>query len=658
MTTVARTCALSLCFLTVIATAVAHAASPYPGNGSWTPGPRSYGYAGTKYVHITMNDGVQLNANVYYPTELSSGAAAPGPFPIILAITPYAIEAPGLEGSAASPEAYVPYGYIYVEVDVRGTGGSGGEFDLAGPREQQDYQEVIAWVSKLPHSDHKVGMEGASYLGLTSLLAAGGAHRGSPLKAIFPVVGPSDLYRDLIFPGGIFNSDFTVPYALGLEVGLDAASPVFGPPHPEQFISTEEEHIKGILTSDVVPIVKGLLLTEELTYDGTYWQQRQPDTLTAKIAANGVATFVYNVWFDVWQRGDTRVYNELQNGQAGRPPDSPMLPGQPASGKFQEAIGPYTHEGSGSAPTNTLALEWFDTWLKGQKTGMANTRTPFHAYEVLGHRWIESATWPLRGTGVETYYFGPGPTGTAVSLNNGSLSTSPPTAGSTAVLPWNAATSPCSRMSDQELIFGPVKGIGDLEKQNVENPCFFDDRTLQATGLTYTSSPFEHAMDIGGPIGATIYAKANTTETEWVVAVDDVSPDGSSRPLATGDLLGSLRQSDPKLSWTYDGKVIAPGHPYSKASQSPVTPGEVTRYEIEIPPILARIEAGHHLRIAVNSADTPYLLPTLPQLESLVGGVYDVYASPEYPSAVDVPLVDPQSLKPSTIQWGPCVSDC
>src|ERR1700730_236821 len=94
MTTAARMCALSLCLLAVITTAVAHAASPYPGNGSWTPGPRSYGYAGTKYVHITMNDRVQLNANVYYPTELSSGAAAPGPFPVILAITPYGIEDP------------------------------------------------------------------------------------------------------------------------------------------------------------------------------------------------------------------------------------------------------------------------------------------------------------------------------------------------------------------------------------------------------------------------------------------------------------------------------------------------------------------------------------------------------------------------------------
>jgi predicted acyl esterase len=73
---------------------------------------------------------------------------------------------------------------------------------------------------------------------------------------------------------------------------------------------------------------------------------------------------------------------------------------------------------------------------------------------------------------------------------------------------------------------------------------------------------------------------------------------------------------------------------------------------------LARIEAGHRLRIAVNSSDTPYLLPTLPQLENLVGGIYEVHSSPEYPSAVNVPLVDPQSLKTSTIAWGPCVSDC
>ena len=37
----------------------------------------------------------------------------------------------------------------------------------------------------------------------------------------------------------------------------------------------------------------------------------------------------------------------------------------------------------------------------------------------------------------------------------------------------------------------------------------------------------------------------DTTETVWVAHLDDVSPDGVSRPLTQGALLGSLRALDP-----------------------------------------------------------------------------------------------------------------
>jgi putative CocE/NonD family hydrolase len=638
-----------------VAPGVAGAAGSYPGNGSWTPDTPSYGSATTKDQTVTMDDGVRLSADVSYPTDLKSGAVAPGSFPVVLEITPYAKDSP-LAGSADPPASFVPYGYVYVLVDIRGTGQSGGSFDLAGPREQRDYQEVIAWAAKLAHSNGKVGMTGASYLALSAELAAGDATPGGPLKAIFPVVGPSDLYRDLILPGGIFNTDFDVPYSLGLEVGLNTVAPVFGPPDAQNFISIEQEHIPGVVGTDLTPVIGGELATTDERYDATYWQQRQPNIQVGRIARNDIPTFVYNVWFDVWQRGDARVYNELQNGLAGRTPDSPMAPGQHADGRFQEAIGPYTHEGSGLLPP-TLALEWFDTWLKGVNTGMAQTHTPLHAYEVLGKRWIDTPTWPLAGTTVSTYFLGAGATGTANSLNDGSLSTNRPTTGGNDTLPWVGTDSPCSRSSDQNLILGPVKGVGDLFGAP-EDPCFFDDRTLQTNGLTYTTGALAHAVDIGGPIGATIYASANTSETEWIVTVDDVSPDGSSRPLATGDLLGSLRKTDPALGWTLDGKVIAPGHPYDQATRAAVTPGAVTRYDIEIPPILARIDRGHRLRITINSSDTPYLLPFAYELQNLTGGIYNVYRTSQYPSAINVPLVDPRSMTPSTVDWGPCVTDC
>jgi predicted acyl esterase len=212
-------------------------------------------------------------------------------------------------------------------------------------------------------------------------------------------------------------------------------------------------------------------------------------------------------------------------------------------------------------------------------------------------------------------------------------------------------------MTDQELLQGPVKGYGD-NAGLPDDVCFFDDRTLQPQGLTYTTAPLPSALDVAGPIGAAIYARATTRETEWVVTLDDVSPDGASRPLSTGDLLGSARATDPSLSWTLDGKVIAPGHRYTRASREPVTPGALTRYDIEIPPILARIAAGHRLRITINSSSTPYLLPSVGDLARLAGGIYEIQLGGGHASSVNVPLVDPGSLPTSAVDWGHCTTDC
>jgi putative CocE/NonD family hydrolase len=656
----------------VLLPAQAGAAVRYPGNGSWQPGAPAFGEGVLKDRAVVTDDGVRLSADVHYPADRATGAPATGPFPVLLALEPYAKDSPALAGAIQPTADFVPYGYIYVVVDVRGTGASGGSFDLFGPREQRDALEAIDWAAARPHSNGRVGMIGASYPALSALMAAGNEHPGSPLKAVFPIVAPSDVYRDLLYPGAIFNADFGLPYLLGLEVGLDTAAPLLAGLDPRRLVDTLATHLAGSLATDVSLLVEQALGGER-RYDGPYWEQRRPATQAGRIAANGVATFVYNAWFDIWQRGDARVYNELQNGAAGRRPDAAMTPGQRADPRFQTAIGPYTHSGTpsgglvkingiGTPPrpgiaVDELAREWFDTWLKGADTGMAETPTPLHAFEVLGGRWVDLSTWPPPHARVRTYYFAQGRTGSALSLNDGALRPRPPHARGHDVLPWLPVTSPCSRMTDQELLQGPVKGYGD-NAGLPDDACFFDDRTLQPQGLTYTTAPLRSALDVAGPIGATIYARATTRETEWVVTLDDVSPDGASRPLSTGDLLGSARATDPSLSWTLDGKVIAPGHPYTRASREPVTPGALTRYDIEIPPILARIAGGHRLRITINSSSTPYLLPSAGDVARLAGGIYEIQLGGRHASSVNVPLVDPRSLPSSAVDWGSCTTDC
>ena len=85
-----------------------------------------------------MADGTVLRANIDYPSDLTTGAIAAGRFPALLTMSPYGKEA-GSYAAAVGPDPYlVKRGYIDIVVDVRGTGASGGTFDLFDPAQVAD----------------------------------------------------------------------------------------------------------------------------------------------------------------------------------------------------------------------------------------------------------------------------------------------------------------------------------------------------------------------------------------------------------------------------------------------------------------------------------------------------------------------------------------
>jgi putative CocE/NonD family hydrolase len=206
------------------------------GTGKWTAAsPAAYGVSPPVQYMVTMSDGVRLAADVYRPT-LSSGQAAPGPFPVILSQTPYgkrsAVTTESM-GQGMGGDGYYPYlvqrGYVDVVADVRGTGSSDGDFSLFGPREMQDGAELADWAARLPGSTGRVGLAGSSYAELNQLFTAALAGTKSPIKAIVPAAVGSDVYRDLAFGGGIPNLEFA-----GVWEGLRSMMVAAPPDQPQQ----------------------------------------------------------------------------------------------------------------------------------------------------------------------------------------------------------------------------------------------------------------------------------------------------------------------------------------------------------------------------------------------------------------------------------------
>src|SRR3712207_5291044 len=131
-------------------------------------------------LRVPMDDGVELLADRYAP----SGA---GPMPTVLVRTPYGRRGPN----------GVLYGLVYAQrglqvlvQSVRGTFGSGGEFDPFG--ERADGLATLAWIQDQPWHRGKVGMTGASYLGLVQWAVARDA--GPQLGAIVPTVTASSFH--------------------------------------------------------------------------------------------------------------------------------------------------------------------------------------------------------------------------------------------------------------------------------------------------------------------------------------------------------------------------------------------------------------------------------------------------------------------------------
>jgi hypothetical protein len=623
------------------------AASSAPGS-TWQPEPATFGYVRQADQPVTMRDGTVLRADVYYPTDPATGLRAAGPFPVVMTQTPYGKgllgAAPGAVAAQTGPNYFlIKRGYIDVVADARGTGDSQGKFGLFDPVQDSDGVTLVNWAARLPGSDGKVGLYGASYLGINQLLTAGTIGRGSPLKAIFPIVSANDIYQDTATMGGLIDLEFDAFY-LALTGGLNTTNPIIEALQNPKLAATLLnpallQHISDLGSFDA-NFTAQTLAGKSSAYDDAYWQARNPVNVLQKIVDNGIPAYLVGGEYDLFQRGEAMNYAGFQNAWSGRSVTAPMLANQPVTGRYQLLDGPFAHLTGSTVDVSTLQLEWFDTWLKGENTGMDRTPTPLHYYDLGTNNYTEHAQYPFPNAVPTRYYFNGARSHTApLNVGDRSLSLTPPTtAGSDAIL-WSPVGNPCGRPSDQWSAGAASLVAGYFAPQA---PCLYND-VLGQVGLdriTYTSGPLSSAQTIAGPIDVSVYAKANTSETQLVAEVEDVAPNGTSVPLTEGALLGSLRAQAASQTWTdASGQTMKPGHTYSQASAVPVPKGAVTRYDIEVFPTYATIAAGHRIRITLSTADTPHLVPTLPELLKLLGGIYGIQRSATAPSAVQLQLI-------------------
>ena len=600
-----------------LATASAAAATPSADGMHWSPRPEDYpGTTTRKDLAIPMSDGVVLRGDLTLPAG-ADGAAAPGRFPVVVTITAYnkTVIAGGFGSTlaGADPAYLVKRGYAQLTVDARGTGSSEGGWCAFCAREDQDASEVMTWAHEQSWSNGSTAMTGASYMGISQIFAAAGKPAG--LKAIFPQVPGADVYRDVVASGGQLDVGF-MPLWLGLVTFTSLIPPAVIATDPESGFAALASHLVAA-PSFTAPLLLEAAAGADPAYDGPFYAERSPINVIDQV---DVPTFLVSGEYDLFQRGTPLLFERLRKR------------GVPA----KLIIGPWDHlQGSSGAEVGDagygslaeLQLRWFDHYVKGMPDDALDADIPPLTYYEQGTgAWRTSNQWVGGDRKALTFKLSGG------SLLGGKLTTGIPAPGSTTVLPI-PVSGLCTRSANQW-----TAGIMNLFP--FPNPCLTDNRLNDLTGVVFDTAPVTTPVRFQGPINARIYASVLGLAGDGMlsVSVEDVAPDGTVSRLTGGWQVISLRDLDPAKSRYLGGTLIQPYHPYTLASQKPLT--GIAPIDVEVFPTGASIETGHRLRLAIQAFDVPHLAPNLSLLLGSLSAI-TVYSGGLTPSSLTVPAVTP-----------------
>ena len=191
----------------------------------WNPETYNQSIPDNGYTYLTTRDGTKLAITVHPPTSPAGQPGAPSsihlptfpantsyapPYPTLIEYSGYGYADPAGPTSGIAVLANL-MGFAVVDVNMRGTGCSGGAFDYFEPLQGLDGYDVIETVARQSWAArHQVGMMGISYGGISQLFVA--ATRPPNLSAIAPLSVIDDTATTL-YPGGILNTGFALSWA-------------------------------------------------------------------------------------------------------------------------------------------------------------------------------------------------------------------------------------------------------------------------------------------------------------------------------------------------------------------------------------------------------------------------------------------------------------
>ncbi len=545
--------------------------------------------------YVTISDGTSIAINVRMPDNYVEGKKYPTIFEMSgydggssSGTTPFGLVG---EGSRGLTEPYNK-NYVTVHASVRGTGCSSGEFDLFSWRSALDGREVIDWIAEQSWSNGDVGIYGHSYGGITGTMIA--ATQPPQLTAISVSGLIDDLYRGIVYPGGVSNYGFPLLWTGIIRNIYD----VGGGSYPgieagdAQCAANIATH-RRVLVND--PIIQGLT-----DIDNTWFQSRS------------LINYIERIEVPV------HISGANQDEQTG--PRGPYHLWEAVGGVPKRLVMSNGDHGTQTNPEfQADRLSWMDHWLRGENNGFGvfkpgKKKQPTSVaslFETQGGQSgsrIVSKTFPLENTSWTDFYLHEG----------GVLNADAPTGAEATDM--YVSGSPRESWSFQ---------AGDELGPPITTEAGPDE-------LTYSSGAFEKPTAVSGPITATVFASATATDTEFFVQLIDEAPDGSRQYLQRGMLKASHRAIDRALSdKRSDGSIYRPYRPHTNPTD--IVPLEVNEYLIEVFPLTWIFRPGHKLVVKIHTppaVDSFYVY-----VPKRLPGINTILHDADHPSRLTLPLV-------------------
>ncbi|GAA1731253.1 CocE/NonD family hydrolase [Aeromicrobium alkaliterrae] len=527
----------------------------------------------TEQIRFTTSDGVQLQTTLTGPGPITAR-------PTVIEFTPY-----GPGSATFTPDE----NYNHLLVQLRGTGSSSGSFDALGPRSQQDVSETLQWACQQPWSNGRLGLHGFS---ASAIIVYNSMHLELPCVDTATLrSGTFELYRDLLVPGGVSN---IVPGAAVI-LGIGGLALMQGPNRLATDPLASVDAIVGLLDSGVQA---GLL---HPTLDA-FWRDRG-----FRGDANDLPILAVNGIFDVESRGAFEGYQELRD-----------------NGSHLLLAGGHDGYPAGTDGGQADMQAWFDHYLRDIDNGITDEpavqltlsdgdREDMLAGQLL-HR--DATDWPVPGTTWEALNLDATSSGTAHTLNDGSLTFGPAKqAGPQTYVPL--PTNPLATDSPTASLLG----VAGLNMLTAAIPGLNDmNGLIGLPGLSYTSPALAEDVVAAGPASLEVNLSTTSPETAIWAVVSDVHPDGTAHPLTVGRLLSSFPDIvEEKSLKDENGTVVQPYGDYS--TKTPLAGFLAPRlYQVELWPIANRFKEGHRIRLDIVGASA-FSLPTIPGINTVnVGG--------------------------------------